>query len=232
MQLRLQELMKEMKGSQLQEQTLLHQEALREYARQMRDMDRTVALQSRVHHEQMMAAHKQMQAANHQIQVVRKKHEAFKDALKSELIRDGYLDKDEPLRSIRWTNDDMEVNGMKVKPKDAKKYRKLNKKFLGESSVIPTVAYFHITPNPGSSRHDITPTESLNPPVTMSVERSKLPSRSMYRVWAHANAVCSAAEMLIILSSLHPQKRSTPAAVAMSAILRACDMPPHFINLI
>lgn len=132
MQLRLQELMKEMKGSQLQEQTLLHQEALREYARQMRDMDRTVALQSRVHHEQMMAAHKQMQAANHQIQVVRKKHEAFKDALKSELIRDGYLDKDEPLRSIRWTNDDMEVNGMKVKPKDAKKYRKLNKKFLGE----------------------------------------------------------------------------------------------------
>ena len=51
--------------------------------------------------------------------------EAYLEAMQDELVRDGYLDKNERIKSLHWTDDDLEVNGKKVKAKDAKKYRKM-----------------------------------------------------------------------------------------------------------
>jgi uncharacterized coiled-coil protein SlyX len=54
-------------------------------------------------------------------------HEAYLETLRDQLVKDGYLDKDEPIKSLHWTDDSLEVNGKKVKAKDAKKYRGIGK---------------------------------------------------------------------------------------------------------
>lgn len=132
MEKRMEELIKRMKESRLHDETRLHQEALQQHAMQLQQLNKTMALQSHSQHDQLMAAHKQMKLANMQMQTVMKKHRALQEALRAELIKDGYLEKDEPLHSLRWSNDDMEVNGKKVKAKDARKYKKLNEKLLAE----------------------------------------------------------------------------------------------------
>jgi beta-lactamase regulating signal transducer with metallopeptidase domain len=129
---RMHELMERMRESRLHEETRMHKQVLRDYAMQIRDLDNTLALQKRLQHDQLMTAHEQMLMANQQMHKLMKKHSALQDALRKELIKDGYLQKDEPLRSLRWSNDDMKVNGKKVKPKDARKYKKLNEKLLAE----------------------------------------------------------------------------------------------------
>lgn len=120
-----------MRDSSLDE-TRLHREALRQHAMHIQEFNEVRALQTRDLHNQMHVAQKQMELANRQAHELMKKHRALNAALRDELIKDGYLDKDETLYSIRWSNDEMEVNGKKVKPKDAKKYKKLQEKFLGE----------------------------------------------------------------------------------------------------
>jgi DNA repair exonuclease SbcCD ATPase subunit len=54
-------------------------------------------------------------------------HEAYLETLHDQLVKDGYLDKDEPIKSLHWTDDSLEVNGKKVKAKDAKRYRGIGK---------------------------------------------------------------------------------------------------------
>lgn len=132
MEKRMEKLQEKMKERRFHEETRLHQKALRQQAMQIRQMNETLALQKRFQHEQLMAAHKQMEMANRQMQAVMNKHRALQGALRDELIKDGYLEKDEPLHSLRWSNDDLEVNGKKVKAKDARKYKKLQEKLLSE----------------------------------------------------------------------------------------------------
>jgi bla regulator protein BlaR1 len=135
MERQMEQLMERMKESKLLDETRMHEETLRSHemhVQNLNKMNNANTLQFRQHHDQLLAAHKQMELANRQMHTLMKKHRALQDALRDELVKDGYLDKDEPLHSIRWSNDDMEVNGKKVKPKDAKKYKKLNDKFLAE----------------------------------------------------------------------------------------------------
>src|SRR5687767_12164291 len=83
--------------------------------------------------------------------------------------------------------------------------RRTTLNFKPETLNLP---YILSTPNPGLSEHIINPSFRINPPLTTSRAKSKLPSKSMYFVLEHANAACRAAVMLTILSSLQPQKRS------------------------
>lgn len=49
--------------------------------------------------------------------------------LKVELVKDGYIDKDEKISTINWDGDgNLTVNGKKIKESDGKKYRKLYSK--------------------------------------------------------------------------------------------------------
>ncbi|MFO7257530.1 MAG: M56 family metallopeptidase [Bacteroidota bacterium] len=132
MQRQMEQMMQRMKESKLLNETRLQEEALRHQAMQMHQLNKLKPVYTRQHHDQLIAAHKQMELANRQLHTLMKKQHAFNEALRDELVKDGYLGKDEKLYSVRWTNDSMEVNGKKVKPKDVKKYKKLSDKFLGE----------------------------------------------------------------------------------------------------
>lgn len=99
---------------------------------QRQHLNKAMVMQKQLQHEQLMAAHKEMEKANKQMHMAMKKHIALKGALHDELIKDGYLEKNEPLHSLRWINDDLEVNGKKVKTKDARKYKKIQDKLLSE----------------------------------------------------------------------------------------------------
>ena len=58
------------------------------------------------------------------------------NALREELIRDGYLSPDEPIESLEWNDDSFKVNGTEVRPEDFKKYDQLAERmFRGEGRL-------------------------------------------------------------------------------------------------
>lgn len=74
----------------------------------------------------------------HQIEAFERSHRAFEKSMKafeekfknveeatSELIEDGYLDKDEKIERIRRDNNSIEINGKKIKPEHEEKYNDL-----------------------------------------------------------------------------------------------------------
>ncbi|HEX7014637.1 MAG TPA: M56 family metallopeptidase [Cyclobacteriaceae bacterium] len=141
MQKQMERLKEEMKESRMNKETFMHQQELQHRAMeaqraaqtiQTKQIKKPIEMQKRLQDEQFMAANKQIEMANRQMQAVVKKQKALQGALREELIKDGYLDKNEPLHSLRWSNDDLQVNGKKVKPKDARKYKKLQEKLLSE----------------------------------------------------------------------------------------------------
>jgi bla regulator protein blaR1 len=57
----------------------------------------------------------------------------FSEALKAELVKDGYIKSGESLENLHWDdNGDIEINGTKIKESDEKKYRELHEKYLGQ----------------------------------------------------------------------------------------------------
>jgi hypothetical protein len=67
---------------------------------------------------------KRMEKFELQMKEFEKEFEAFNAKLRDELIRDGYLGKDEKLDHIRITDDEViEVNGKQIKQSDLKKYQ-------------------------------------------------------------------------------------------------------------
>jgi hypothetical protein len=93
-------------------------------------MEEVHAQLERVHEEQ----EKNHAALERQMKVLRDKMHAFERELKEELIKDGYLGKNEKLENIHWNDDDeiLEVNGKKVSAKDKKRYEDIRKKHLGD----------------------------------------------------------------------------------------------------
>jgi hypothetical protein len=63
-----------------------------------------------------------------------KSMKAYEKELKEELVKDGYIKKDEDL-NIHWKNDDLEINGKKIKEKDKQKYKELKKKYFKEGDM-------------------------------------------------------------------------------------------------
>lgn len=106
-----------------------HDRAMEHHARMLEAQH---AMKTKQHmHLQHLASVKaaQQMAEEIQVNVVAKQKMAI-DNLREELVKDGYLKKDEPLRSLTWSNDALTVNGKDVKPKDVKRYQKLNEKWM------------------------------------------------------------------------------------------------------
>lgn len=57
----------------------------------------------------------------------------YEEALKEQLLKDGYLDKGESIQSLEWSNDSFKVNGQSIDKADRKKYQELNDRFFGRS---------------------------------------------------------------------------------------------------
>ena len=63
----------------------------------------------------------------------------FEEKMKEELIKDGYLGKDEKLETMHWQNGKIEINGKKIKPEDEKKYNEIHDKRFEGCQVFPKV---------------------------------------------------------------------------------------------
>lgn len=57
----------------------------------------------------------------------------YEEALREQLLKDGYLDKDESIQSLEWSKQSFKVNGESIDRADREKYRKLNDEFFGTS---------------------------------------------------------------------------------------------------
>ena len=55
---------------------------------------------------------------------------AFEKDAQEELVKDGYLEQDEKIESIEWTDETIKFNNKEIKPKHLDKYRKLKSKHI------------------------------------------------------------------------------------------------------
>lgn len=108
-----------------------------EMAKRHQELDLAHAAQLRKHEQQMNAQmkawekenEKRMQKFEMEMKEFNKEIEAFNEKIRIELVRDGYLDKDEKLNQIRIIDNELiEVNGKPIKQADFNKYRELFKK--------------------------------------------------------------------------------------------------------
>lgn len=112
---------------------LRHRESMEQHQQAtMRAAQRQLQATQHLRHQQqnLAIASARMKAAQEKMQERLEKQQSAMQNLRKHLIRDGYLEPDEPLRSFQWTNDGMRVNGKPIKPKDAKRYEKLNKDWM------------------------------------------------------------------------------------------------------
>ena len=63
----------------------------------------------------------------------------FEDKMREQLIKDGYLGKDEKVETMHWQDGKIEINGKKIKPEDEKKYNEIYEKRFEGCQVFPRV---------------------------------------------------------------------------------------------
>jgi bla regulator protein blaR1 len=81
---------------------------------------------------------KRMQKFELEMKEFEKQFEVFNEKLRVELVRDGYLEKDEKLDNIRIKDDDLiEINGKQIKQSDLKKYQEFFKNNSPKSPPHP-----------------------------------------------------------------------------------------------
>lgn len=84
---------------------------------------------------------REQEAHHHQLEkemkVMEERMKAFEEKLKDQLVKDGYLGKNEKVETINWNDDDvLTVNGRKIKDTDQKKYTEIRQKFFNERGQI------------------------------------------------------------------------------------------------
>lgn len=62
-----------------------------------------------------------------------KNFKKYEQALRDQLIKDGYLSENETIQSMEWSDDSYKVNGVPLKDSDKKTYKELHDKYLGKS---------------------------------------------------------------------------------------------------
>jgi bla regulator protein BlaR1 len=80
----------------------------------------------------------QMKQIEAEMQATQEKMQAFEKELKEQLVKDGYVKKDEKIENIRWNDDaeSMEVNGNKIKPEHRAKYKSIHRKYFNAATGI------------------------------------------------------------------------------------------------
>jgi len=116
------------------EEARLHQQAALERAREIqvaheKDRERW----EKEHQQHMKKVEEKMKEAEEQMKKVEENMKRFEKELKVELVRDGYIKKDEKINNLQWDdNGDIEVNGKEIKESDKAKYNDLHRKFFKE----------------------------------------------------------------------------------------------------
>jgi bla regulator protein BlaR1 len=73
----------------------------------------------------MSQLNKEMERLNHDLKEMEDRMQAAQDRVHQEAVKDGYLKKGEKINNIHINDDSMEINGKKIKPADAKRYREI-----------------------------------------------------------------------------------------------------------
>jgi len=73
----------------------------------------------------MHELNRELEALNGSLKVMEQRFQEAQESVRKEAVQDGYLKKDEKINSIRIDNDSVEINGKKIKPNDAKRYREM-----------------------------------------------------------------------------------------------------------
>ncbi len=127
--------MNEMAAKQ-EEWARVHAEKLAQQAEKMYRHDEFIKNQSEdakrqaeIFHKEFETRHKEFERTHKEFE---KKTRAFEEELKQELIKDGYLKKDEKLENIHWHNGKLEINGERVNSEDEKKYNDIREKYFSE----------------------------------------------------------------------------------------------------
>jgi bla regulator protein BlaR1 len=98
-----------------------HQEAMAGMEKQMQQMQRENEHQMRAMEENLKKMEENMKR--------------FEAELHKQLVKDGYLKQDQKITNMRWRDDgDIEINGVKIKDSDKKKYKDLHQKFFKEDT--------------------------------------------------------------------------------------------------
>src|SRR5690606_11019962 len=115
------------------ERLIRYREAMQQNQARMMATQHQLQARQRLQHQRqnLVIASARVEAAREKVQKQMEKQQSAMQNLRKHLIKDGYLKKDEPLRSFQWSNDGMRVNGKEIKPKDAKRYEKLNNDWIG-----------------------------------------------------------------------------------------------------
>lgn len=94
-----------------------HEEHMREFDEQMRDWEKK-------NDQHLKELEKNMKS-------LEEKMKNFSKKLKDELVQDGYLKESDEIREMHWDDDgNIEINDIKIKDSDLKKYRALHKKYF------------------------------------------------------------------------------------------------------
>ncbi len=81
----------------------------------------------RLHQKEFEKNHQEFEKS---VKAFEEKNKRFEEELKSELVKDGYLDENEKLENMHWHNGKIEINGKKIKPEHERKYNELHEKFF------------------------------------------------------------------------------------------------------
>ena len=82
-------------------------------------------VQSKFDEARMLEVEKEMARVNESMKHLEKRLHDAQEVVQKEAIKDGYLKNGEKINTINISNDSMEINGKKVKPADAKRYREI-----------------------------------------------------------------------------------------------------------
>jgi bla regulator protein BlaR1 len=83
-------------------------------------------------HQEMLKQHqKELEKHREELRADQERMQKFEKELKLELIKDGYLDKDERISKMKWKdNEKIEINGEEIKKEHQQKYHELHRKYF------------------------------------------------------------------------------------------------------
>jgi hypothetical protein len=104
-------------AQQAQEEMIEHQRELQE------DMEK--------HEHEMDVQSEHLKMREQELREMETEMKKFQEELKELLVTDGYIQKQDKIKSINWDDDgEIEVNGKKIKDADRQKYNDLHKKYF------------------------------------------------------------------------------------------------------
>jgi hypothetical protein len=79
--------------------------------------------------EQRMMKNEHLRDIERDLKEMENSLKILKKELGEELVKDGYIEKNDKVQTMKWDNDEFEVNGKKIKESDHKKYKTIFDKY-------------------------------------------------------------------------------------------------------